>query len=85
MPPVELALAFCSALTERSNCVPIRPGPTHWRVFRDLCVAVGARGKLVADAYHAAIAIENGCQWVTTDSDFSRFPGLDVRHPLQPD
>jgi predicted nucleic acid-binding protein len=27
----------------------------------------------VADAVHAAVAIENGCEWVTADTDFSRF------------
>jgi predicted nucleic acid-binding protein len=43
-----------------------------------------ATGKLVADAYHAALAIEHGCEWVTADGDFSRFPGLRCRHPLQP-
>ncbi|MGI8538090.1 MAG: PIN domain-containing protein [Mycobacteriales bacterium] len=36
----------------------------------------------VADAYHAALAIEYGCQWVTTDRDSSRFTGLRWSHPL---
>ena len=40
------------------------------------------RGKLVADAWHAALAIEYGCRWVSTDGDFARFRGLDWRHPL---
>jgi len=43
----------------------------------------GARGKLVADAQHAAVAIEHGCTMVSTDSDFDRFPGLRWRHPLR--
>jgi len=37
---------------------------------------------LVADAYLAAVAIERGCELVTTDSDFARFKGLRWRHPL---
>jgi predicted nucleic acid-binding protein len=37
----------------------------------------------VSDAYLAALAIEHGCEWITTDRDFSRFPGLKWRHPLQ--
>jgi hypothetical protein len=41
-------------------------------------------GKLVADACHAALALEHGCQWVSTDSDLGRFPGLRWRHPLRP-
>ena len=45
--------------------------------------AVGARGKLVADAWFAALAIEHACTWISTDSDFARFPDLDWRHPLK--
>jgi predicted nucleic acid-binding protein len=36
----------------------------------------------VADAYHAALAIEHGCEFVTADGDFARFAGLRYRHPL---
>ena len=32
--------------------------------------------------YLAALAIEHGCELVTTDSDFARFKGLRWRHPL---
>ncbi|MDE0679606.1 MAG: PIN domain-containing protein [Gammaproteobacteria bacterium] len=42
-----------------------------------------ATGKLVADAQHAAIAVEHGCTLVSTDSDFSRFAGVRWRHPLR--
>jgi predicted nucleic acid-binding protein len=28
------------------------------------------------------MAIEAGAEWITTDGDFSRFPGLQWRHPL---
>lgn len=79
---VDGAARFCEALLARPNCVRLRPGPRHFEIFLDLCRKTGAQGKLVADAYHAALAIENGCEWVTTDSDFSRFPGLRSRHPL---
>jgi predicted peptidase len=40
------------------------------------------KGPLVTDAYVAALAIEHGCELVTTDSEFARFPGLRWRHPL---
>jgi hypothetical protein len=43
---------------------------------------VQAKGNLVADAYLAALAIESGSEWITTDRDYSRFPGLRWRHPL---
>lgn len=28
--------------------------------------------------------LESGCEWVTTDRDYTRFPGLRWRHPLAP-
>jgi predicted nucleic acid-binding protein len=45
-------------------------------------VHAATRGNLIPDAYLAAIAIESGAEWITTDRDFTRFPGLRVRHPL---
>jgi predicted nucleic acid-binding protein len=33
-------------------------------------------GPRVTDAWFAALAIECGCEWVTTDRDYARFPGL---------
>ena len=32
----------------------------------------------------AALAIEAGAEWITTDRDYARFPGLRWRHPLDP-
>ena len=56
------------------------PSSRHWDIFVGLRADV--RGPLVADAYLAALAIEHGCELITTDSDFARFPGLRWRHPL---
>lgn len=83
-PPTRLpaALAQAKAILDLPNAVIVRPGPRHWGIFAGLCRDGDARGNLVADAYHAALAIESGCTWVTTDRDFSRFPGLGWRHPL---
>jgi hypothetical protein len=80
--PIEDALAFAAALRGQPRAVLIAPGPHHWSIFERLCVASGARGNLVPDAYLAALAIESGGEWITTDRDFSRFPGLRWRHPL---
>jgi predicted nucleic acid-binding protein len=43
---------------------------------------VKARGNLIPNVYLAALAIESGCEWITTDRDFSRFPGLRWRLPF---
>ncbi len=77
-----LALEFAHEVRDQPNAVPIAPGPRHWELFQRLCESTSARGNLVPDAYLAALAIESGCEWITTDRDYSRFPGLKWRHPL---
>ena len=67
------AFKFLDALLSRPTCSLARPGPRHWGIFRQLCESSHLRGKLVAGAAHAAVAIETGCEWVTADTDFSRF------------
>lgn len=78
------ALEFTGELVQRPTARLIAPGPQHWELVTELCRAAGATGKLVADAQHAAVAIEHGCTWVTTDSDFARFPHLRWCHPFAP-
>lgn len=79
---LEDALRFASALKTRPNCVIVTPGARHWEIFIHLCRAAGVKGNLIPDAYLAALAIETGSEWITTDRDYSRFPGLRWRHPL---
>ena len=78
----EDALEFIERLRRRSNARLLMHGPTSWELFAGLCREARARGKLIADAYHAALAIEHGCELVTADGDFARFAGLRYRHPL---
>ena len=79
--PPEAALAYVGFLRNHENVRILSPGHRHWDVFVDLCRRVGARGNVIPDAYHAALAIETGCEWVTTDTGFARFPGLVWRRP----
>jgi toxin-antitoxin system PIN domain toxin len=60
----------------------VRPGSRHWSIFTVLCRSVSATGKLVPDAYHAALAIEIGATFITADRDFFSFPGLAVSRPF---
>lgn len=76
------ALDFVKELRNQPNAVLVAPGDRHWDIFANLCRQAGAKGNLVPDAFLAALAIESGNEWVTTDRDFSRFPGLRWRHPL---
>ena len=78
---IQQAFRFLDALLARPTCSVLRPGPGHWSIFRGLCHEPGVRSKLVADAVHAALAIESGCEWVTADTDFARFaPTLRWQH-----
>ena len=81
---VDEVFAFIRELSDRPNARVVGPGPDHLAIFEQLCRDAGATGKLVADAQHAAVAIEHGCTMVSTDSDFARFPGLRWQHPLVP-
>lgn len=81
--PLADALSFAEQVRGHPTCVVVEPGERHWGIFTRLCRDCRARGNLVPDAYLAALAIESGSEWITTDRDYARFPGLRWRHPLQ--
>ena len=81
--PLEDALAFVQEIRDHPRVTILSPGNRHWAIFLRLCREGDARGNLIPDAYHAALAIEYGCTWITTDRGFARFPGLTMRHPLR--
>jgi len=74
--------AFASLLLAQPHCQSVHPGPRHWDIFCGLCRQAHATGNLVQDAWFAALAIESGCEWITTDRDFARFEGLRWRSPV---
>jgi len=80
--PLTDALAFTEAVRAAPGSVDVQPGPRHWAIFAQLCRAADVRGNLVADAYLAALAIEQGATWYSADRGFARFDGLRWRHPL---
>jgi toxin-antitoxin system PIN domain toxin len=69
-------MRFADTLLDLPHCRIVQPGPRHWTIFRDLCQRTNASGNLVPDAWLAALAIEHGCEWITADRNFARFPGL---------
>jgi toxin-antitoxin system PIN domain toxin len=79
---IRQALAFADQIRGQPNAVPVEPGARHWAIFRRLCGDHDVKGNLVPDAYLAALAIESGCEWLSTDRDFRRFKGLRWRHPF---
>jgi hypothetical protein len=80
--PTEQALEFIEDFRTREQVHVLAPGAGHWHIFHDLCRRLQLRGNAMVDAWHAALAIETGCTWVSLDWDFARFPGLRWRHPL---
>jgi len=79
--PIKTAMTFLEDLRDRPNAILVTPGTRHWGLFSELCRKASVRGNLVPDAYLAALAMESGCTFVTTDRDYSRFPGLDWMFP----
>ena len=75
-------LAFCNVILACPNATLIVPQERHWSIFQTLCVTCKVTGNLVPDAWFAALAIESGCEWITTDGDFARFEELNCRTPF---
>lgn len=75
--PLPQALAVIETLAEA--CQWVHPGARHWNLVAELCRETKTSGKSVSDAGHAALAIENGCTWVSRDTDFERFAGHGLR------
>jgi toxin-antitoxin system PIN domain toxin len=85
--PLGVAITVVEQLAGHPRCRVATPGDGHIQVVVRLCRAAHATGKLVADAQHAALAIAEGCTWVSHDPDFARFEphGLRWQHLAFPD
>jgi toxin-antitoxin system PIN domain toxin len=79
---VEQALRAADSWIAQPVVVLLVPGMEHWRVLRPLLTEAGTAGNLTTDAHLAALAIENGAELCSSDSDFARFPGLRWTNPL---
>lgn len=83
-PPATLdeVLAFCTTVRSAPSSTVVSPGRRHWSIFTDMCRKTQARANAIPDAYLAALAIEHGARFVTSDRGFARFPGLRLVDPL---
>jgi uncharacterized protein len=77
--PLPLALAAIEHIASHPRCRLAAPSVNHLDDVARLCRATNATGKLVADAQHAALAMAQGCTWVTRDVDFARFEAHGLR------
>ena len=80
----EQACDQVDAWLESPSLTLIGAGGAHWPALRTLLCEGKVRGPLIHDAAIAAICVAHGVRelW-TLDRDFSRFPALRVRNPLQ--
>ena len=79
----EETFCFCGLLLGQPHAQTVEPGERHWDIFRRLCISTGTHGRRTTDAWFAALAIEWGCEWITLDRDFARFPGLKWSAPQE--
>ena len=75
------AIQFANRILAHPNCVRLEPGPNHWRLYSELLVETGIAGPQTTDVWFAALAMEWGCQWVTLDGGFARYPRLNWCEP----
>jgi toxin-antitoxin system PIN domain toxin len=73
--PLPDCFAFVDALRAQPGHLDLDAGPTHLDCIREVCTAGEVSADLLPDAVLAAIATEHGCQVVSFDRDFARFPG----------
>ncbi len=74
--PLSAAFDFCESILAQPNCKVVEPGERHWPIFQRACTETNTRGGDTTDAWYAALAIEWGCEFVTFDRDFLKYPGL---------
>ena len=73
--PVDAVLEYVDALLEPpAHCC--RRARTHWARFAELCRHLQLRGEPRADAYLAALALEQSAELITFDRGFGRYPRL---------
>ncbi|MEO6323915.1 MAG: type II toxin-antitoxin system VapC family toxin [Thermoanaerobaculia bacterium] len=79
----EKALAHVRSWLELPSVQTLDPGPRHLEIFDTLVRSTGVAANLTTDTHLAALSIEYGCELHSNDTDFSRFPGLRWRNPLE--
>lgn len=82
--PLELSEAFdlLDGWLARPPSTVVQPTERHAALLRELLEPLGTAANLTTDAHLAALAIEYGAELCSSDSDFSRFSGLNWRDPI---
>jgi toxin-antitoxin system PIN domain toxin len=77
------AISTVAGWLDQPSVAVLEAGERHWQILSRLLVDGQARSRLVMDAHLAALAIEHGATFCTSDRDFARFPGLKTLDPLE--
>ncbi len=84
-PPTDLETAVedVASLLDSPSLHLLGEGVAHPAHMHRQLTEGGARGNLAHDAHIAALVVEHGVrELLTTDRDFSRFPGVTARNPF---
>lgn len=79
----ETAVAIVDGWLSCGNVRIVGERPGHWDILKTFVVEHGIAGNLATDAHLAALALGHDAVLVTTDTDFQRFEGLRIEHPLR--
>ena len=79
---VDDAMDIARGWLAQPNVTTVNPVTRHLETLRDLLVPVGTAGNLTTDGHLAALAIENGAELHSADTDFARFPSRSWVNPL---
>lgn len=82
--PLSLALKAMEVWLISSGCEMLGEGPGYYDVLKEIMAKGKIAGPMVHDARIAALCVYHGVQelW-TVDRDFSRFPMIKTRNPLE--
>ena len=83
--PLKAAIARVQSWLRQPCTRLIYSTERHWSVYQDLLIVGQAIGNLVTDAHLAALALQHGCELMSTDADFARFRKLRWTNPLNRD
>ena len=79
---LDQACEFLALWLDQPCAEIVDPAERHLEVLRSLLGPLGTAGNLTTDAHLAALALEQGAELCSCDSDFGRFPGLRWTNPL---
>lgn len=80
--PVNVAVRHVNNWLDQPSVRILNPGPRFSGIFFEFLNHLKTGGNLTTDAQLAALAAENQAELHSADSDFSRFPGVRWKNPL---